>query len=158
MAVRNGKPEVDRQRRALRALARASSVLERSSSELSLPHYRVLSAIASGQARASQIAEKLALGRPAISAAVNSLCDRGLLNRSEVEGDQRAVTLRLTTKGEQLLESVEAGMLDRMADLYRRTPDGERLVESLIWLGQAVDDRRTERTAHQGGTGARSGR
>jgi DNA-binding MarR family transcriptional regulator len=157
MAAPDSKSRLDQERLALRALARASSVLERSSSELSLAHYRVLSAIASGQERASQIAGKLALGRPAISAAVNSLTDRGLVIRSEVEGDQRASTLGLTAKGEHLLESVEAGMLDRMADLYRRTPDGERLIESLIWLGQAVDDRRAERHMSQDRPGARSG-
>lgn len=132
-------------RQAVRALARASSVLERSSRELSLAHYRVLSSIASGDERASEIAAKLALGRPAISTAVNSLCERGLLARSEVEGDQRAVSLRLTERGEQLLEAVEAEMLARMEDLCRRTPDGDRLIESLVWLGRAVDDRRAER-------------
>src|SRR5579875_3572176 len=62
-----------RETEAVRALARASSVLERSSSELNLAHYRVLSAIASGQERASHVAARLALGRPAVSAAVESL-------------------------------------------------------------------------------------
>jgi DNA-binding MarR family transcriptional regulator len=58
---------------AVRSLARASSVLERSSPLLSLAHYRVLAAIAQGDERASNIARKLAIGKPTVSVAVESL-------------------------------------------------------------------------------------
>jgi len=145
---------VDTEIEAIRALARASSVLERSSNELSLGHYRVLSAIASGQERASQVATKLALGRPAVSAAVESLCERGLVTRSEVDEDHRAVTLRLTGEGSKLLTRVEDEMRERIRDLCRRTPDGDRLLEALVWLGRAVDERRAESLARR----ARGGR
>jgi DNA-binding MarR family transcriptional regulator len=84
---------------AVRALARASRVLERASGELSLAHYRVLSAIASGDERASRVASRLAIGKPTISAAVDTLCQRGLLLRSDVDGDQRVASLRLTSEG-----------------------------------------------------------
>jgi DNA-binding MarR family transcriptional regulator len=134
---------------AVRALARASSVLERSSNELSLGHYRVLSAIASGEERASNVAARLALGRPAVSAAVESLCERGLLARFEVDGDHRAITLRLTSEGEQLLARVEGEMRARLRDLAGRTPDGDRMLESLAWLGQAIDEWRSERWARK---------
>jgi DNA-binding MarR family transcriptional regulator len=134
---------------AVRALARASSVLERSSNELSLGHYRVLSAIASGEERASHVAARLALGRPAVSAAVESLCERGLLARFEVDGDHRAVTLRLTSAGEELLARVEGEMRARIRDLAGRTPDGDRMLESLVWLGRAIDEWRSERRAQK---------
>jgi DNA-binding MarR family transcriptional regulator len=134
---------------AVRALARASSVLERSSNELSLGHYRVLSAIASGEERASHVAARLALGRPAVSAAVESLCERGLLARFEVDGDHRAVTLRLTGAGEELLARVEGEMRARIRDLAGRTPDGDRMLESLVWLGRAIDEWRSERRAQK---------
>ncbi|HXP55922.1 MAG TPA: MarR family winged helix-turn-helix transcriptional regulator [Streptosporangiaceae bacterium] len=142
---------MDAEVEAVRALARASSVLERSSDELSLGHYRVLSAIASGQERASHVAARLALGRPAVSAAVESLCERGLVARFEVDGDHRAVTLRLTGEGEQLLGRVEGEMRGRLRDLAVRTPDGDRLLESLVWLGQAIDEWRSERRAQKTG-------
>ena len=141
----------DAELEAVRALARASSVLDRSSAELSLGHYRVLSAVASGQERASQVAARLALGKPAVSAAVESLCERGLLARSESDEDHRAVTLRLTGDGEQVLGRVEAEMTERIRDLCRRTPDGDRLLESLVWLGQAIDEWRSERRAQKTG-------
>jgi DNA-binding MarR family transcriptional regulator len=138
---------MDPQTEAIRALARAATVLERSSSELSLAHYRVLSSIASGQERASHVARNLALGKPAVSAAVDSLRKRGLIERLEVDGDQRAATLRLTGDGQRLLAEVEDEMRQRLRDLCGRTPDAERMLEALVWLGRALDDRRAERSA-----------
>src|SRR5579875_679265 len=121
---------MDRERslEAVRALARASSVLERASSDLSLAHYRVLSAIAAGDHRATRIAAKLAIGKPAVSATVESLRQRGLLLTSGVEGDNRATALTLTPEGEALLQQVEGSLLERMDDLCARTPDGATLI------------------------------
>jgi DNA-binding MarR family transcriptional regulator len=144
---------VDAEIEAVRALARASSVLEKSSDDLSLGHYRVLCAVASGQERASQVAARLALGRPAVSAAVESLCERGLLTRSEVDEDRRAVILRLTSAGSELLARVEGEMRERIRDLCRRTPDGDRLLEALVWLGRAIDERRAESRARRAAGG-----
>src|ERR1700722_17505994 len=124
---------------AVRALSRASRLLERASGELSLSHYRVLSAIASGDERASRIAARLAVGKPTISATVDSLCQRGLLVRSTVKGDHRAAALRLTRQGAAVLSRVEAEMVARLEGLCSRTPDGGRLIESLVWLGGAIE-------------------
>ncbi len=132
---------------AVRALARASRVLERATGELSLAHYRVLAAVASGEERASRLAGRLALGRPAISAAVDSLCQRGLLERVEVEGDARGVALSLSARGRQVLDQAETEMVRRLQDLAGRTPDPERLLESLAWLGPAIDQVHHERRA-----------
>ena len=75
----------------MRALARASRLLERATDELSLGHYRVLAAVAAGEERASRVASRLALGKPTVSATVESLCERGLVARARVAGDQRVV-------------------------------------------------------------------
>jgi DNA-binding MarR family transcriptional regulator len=124
--------------------------LERASGELSLSHYRVLSAIASGDERASRVAARLAVGKPTISATVESLYQRGLLVRSTVEGDHRAAALRLTAPGEAMLARVEAEMVARLEDLGSRTPDGGRLIESLVWLGDAIEADAAERQVHRG--------
>jgi DNA-binding MarR family transcriptional regulator len=132
---------------AVRALARASRILERATGELSLAHYRVLAAVASGEERASRVAARLALGRPAISAAVDSLGQRGLLERVEVDGDARAAALTLTEAGRRVLEEAETEMVRRIEDLAARTPDSDRLLESLAWLGPAIDQVHDERRA-----------
>jgi DNA-binding MarR family transcriptional regulator len=134
---------------AVRALARATRVLERASGELSLAHYRVLSAIASGDERASRVANRLAIGKPTVSAAVEALAQRGLLIRSAVDGDQRVAVLHLTPEGEALLARVEAEMIRRIDDLSGRTPDPDRLMESLVWLGAAIDDWQAQRAAER---------
>lgn len=110
-----------------------------------MAHYRVLAAIASGDERASRVAQRLAIGRPTISAAVDALSQRGLLSRRTVEGDQRATALHLTEEGAALLARVEAAMVERLEALAMRTPDGSQLVRTLIWLGGAIDEVQAER-------------
>lgn len=138
-------PDRARAVEAVRALARASSVLERVTGEVSLAHYRVLSAIASGDERASRIARKLAVGKPTVSAAVDALVQRNLLQRSSAAGDQRAVDIRLTPEGVALLLRVESAMIGRLDELCARTPDPAALVEALTWLGAALDARAVDR-------------
>jgi DNA-binding MarR family transcriptional regulator len=139
----------------IRALARVSSFLERSSTELSLAHYRVLSAIASGDERASRIASRLALGKPAISAAVTSLCQRGLLSRVDVEGDLRATGLRLTPEGQALLARAETEMAARLGQVASRVADPAAVMDSLLQLASAIEEVRTERVAARAGAGGR---
>ena len=69
-------------------LSRLARILERASAELSLSHYRVLAMVSSGDGRASRLAGRLALGKPAISAAVESLVSRGLLARTDLDPDR----------------------------------------------------------------------
>jgi DNA-binding MarR family transcriptional regulator len=140
MSVRTDPDVTDPDVTAVRALARASRVLERASSDLSLAHYRVLAAVASGEQRASRVAARLALGRPTISAAVDSLGQRGLLDRVDVEGDGRGVALSVTVAGRRVLARTEAEMAARLGDLVGRTKDPRRVLEALAWLGPAIDD------------------
>jgi DNA-binding MarR family transcriptional regulator len=139
---RAGTESHSRQIEAVRALARVSRFLERASDELSLAHYRVLSAVASGDERASRVANRLSLGKPAVSAAVDALTQRGLMSRSDVKGDQRATTLSLTADGQALLSRVETEMTERLKQLSERTPDASQLLESLVWMGAAIDELR----------------
>jgi len=117
-----------------------------------LGHYRVLSAVASGEERASRVADRLAVGKPTISAAVDALAQRRLLVRTGVDGDHRVAALHLTPEGAALLSRVEAEMIRRMEDLSARTPDGSQLMESLVWLGAAIDDMQAQQAAGRRGT------
>ncbi|MBS1882921.1 MAG: winged helix-turn-helix transcriptional regulator [Actinobacteria bacterium] len=134
---------------AIRALARMARLLERSSGDLNLAHYRVLAAVAAGDERASRVAIRLALGKPTVSAAVESLCKRGLLSREDATEDRRAATLTLTPAGQAALAAVEAQMLGRLRELTDRTPDGARVLEALGQLGEALDEVADERLARR---------
>lgn len=136
---------------AVRTLARTSRMLEHACGELSLAHYRVLSAIAAGDERASRVAARLALGKPAISAHVDALCRRGLLTRTDSDEDQRVVALHLTPEGAAQLRAAEDVMTARLARVCARTPDPARVLEALEWLGSAMDEAIAELHA-RGGT------
>jgi DNA-binding MarR family transcriptional regulator len=135
---------------AVRALARLSRLLERAAPDLSPAHYRVLAAVAGGDERASRVAQRLALGKPTISASVDALCRRGLLHRDEVAGDQRAVALRLTTEGERVLAAAEAAMAARFGAVVERTTRGREAVGAVVRLGDGLDALLDEhRAAHR---------
>ena len=136
---------------AARAIVRAARLLERASDELTLPQYRILAAIASGEQRASRIAQKLALGKPAISSAVESLRQRGLIGRDQVDEDGRAAALTLTAEGRATLERVDAAMHERMGAVAAQAGDPAALLTALTALDAAIDawfcDRHVDRTA-----------
>ena len=137
---------------AVRALARASRIVERASLDLSFADYRVMSALAGGEDRASRLADRLALGKPAVSATVDSLDKRGLIVRSKVEGDNRAVALALTDEGRDVFERMQARMSRQLELLAERTPDPAGVISALAMLDAAVDaamQERREREAAQ---------
>jgi DNA-binding MarR family transcriptional regulator len=124
---------------AVQAITRVSRMLERASAELSLADFRMLSAIADGEARATRLAARLAVGKPAVSAGVDSLERRGYIERSRVEGDQRASALSLTPAGVQARQRVEAEMVRRLRALCERTEGGDQLIALLGRLDDAVE-------------------
>ncbi len=88
---------------AVRGVVRVARMLEHSSTELTLPQYRLLVMVACGDQRASKLAGRLALSKPTVTAVVDGLVERGMLLRSEVAGDRRAVDLNLTEAGRAAL-------------------------------------------------------
>jgi len=135
---------------AVQAITRASRMLERASTELSLADFRMLSAIADGEARATRLAARLAVGKPAVSAAVDSLVRRGLVERSRVDGDQRASALSMTQAGVHARTQAEAAMMLRLRALCERTEGGDELIRLLGRLGDAIEDTVSEHAALRG--------
>jgi DNA-binding MarR family transcriptional regulator len=134
---------------AVRALSRLSRIVNPGVGGLSTADYRVMSAIGSGEDRASRLAARLALGKPTISATVESLCRRGLVIRSGVPGDSRAVALALSPIGGQVLELVESRMSRQLELLCERTPDAEQVVRSLTWIAAAIEAAVLERAERE---------
>lgn len=130
---------------AVRSIARLARLFERASGGLGLAHYRVLSAVAAGEQRAARVAERLELGRPTISAAVESLSRAGLLERVAMASDQRGFELRLTAAGRTVLAAVETEMVDVLEELCEHLPAPRRAVDALASLGVALDARAARR-------------
>jgi DNA-binding MarR family transcriptional regulator len=125
---------------AVLALSRLSRIVERASDELSSADYRVMSAIAGGEARASRLASRLLLGKPTISSTVDSLSRRGLIVKSTVEGDNRAIELSLSDHGAELFSLMEGRMMRQLELLVARTPNPGQVIQSLGWLGVVIEE------------------
>ncbi len=132
---------------AARAVVRVARMLEHAATELTLPQYRLLVMVDSGDQRASQLAGRLALSKPTVTAVVEGLVERGFLARSEVSGDRRAVCLSLTGAGRRALAATDAAMGQRLATILARCPDAAAAADGLAQLAAAVNDVMAEKIA-----------
>lgn len=106
--------------------AQAASVLDRVAG-LSLGQWRIMAMVGSGTARtARDIARKSILDPAAISRAVRSLEQDGLLTSSRTDADRRVVTLTLTPAGFQTFENTLPRMQARQDALLDALDPGER--------------------------------
>jgi DNA-binding MarR family transcriptional regulator len=132
---------------AVLTLARLARLLERACTELTLSQYRLLAMIADGAERASQLAGRLALTKPTVSATIDTLVERTLLTRETVDGDRRALRLQLTTGGRAALVVAESAMRARLDDVLAHVDDTDAVHAALAQLHAALDVRRDERRA-----------
>ena len=128
-------------------LARLARMLERACTDLTLAQYRLLAMIAGGAERASLIAGQLALTKPTVSATIDTLVERGLVTRTTVDDDRRALRLQVTTEGHTALLAAEAAMRERLDDVLARVDDDDAVRASLAQLHAALDERRAQRRA-----------
>src|SRR5580692_5204919 len=85
--------------------------------DLSLPQYRILGLLTEGSAVSSALAERLAVRPPSITAVVDGLVSRGLVERKHAEDDRRRVAHVLTAKGEKLLALANEAVDFRLAGI-----------------------------------------
>ena len=123
------------------AVARLARYLERACTDLTLAQYRVLALVADGERHASRVAQALALGKPSVSASVETLAERGLLTRAPAGHDRRATELAVTTDGRRALHATEAAMRARLDDLLTHD-DAEVVADALARVQRALDARR----------------
>ncbi len=136
---------------AVLTLARLARLLERACTELTLSQYRLLAMIADGAERASQIAGRLALTKPTVSATIDTLVERGLVTRAVADDDRRALRLQITAEGRAVIGAAERGMRERLDDLLTHVADPEAVHSALAQLGDALDERREQRRAAREG-------
>lgn len=82
--------------------------------DLSLPQYRVLGFLSDGEAGSSRMAEKLAVSPPSITAVVDGLVAKGLVERRADPSDRRRLPLSLTDKGATVLAEADASVHERL--------------------------------------------
>jgi DNA-binding MarR family transcriptional regulator len=135
--------------RIARVVARLARVVERASAsgDLSLPQYRVLATVTEGDERASLLASRLALAKPTITAVVDGLVERGLIERCDVAGDRRAVRLHITAAGRKALRTAEEAIDGALEALFARLDSPAETIEGLIALEGALNEAAARRQA-----------
>ncbi len=129
--------------RAARALALAARSLERATAarDLTLAQYRVLALVAAGDERSSLLADRLAVAKPTITAVVDGLVERGLVERSTVHGDRRSIRLALTKQGTAALRGVEKEMSETLERILAHASDRDAVLRALADLDDALAER-----------------
>lgn len=106
----------------------------------------------SGDERASQLAERLAVAKPTVTAVVDGLVERGYLRRTPVPGDRRAMQIVTTPAGRRALRACEAAMGQRLQAVLDGMDSPDEALSALAALGDAVDGLWGERLRAGGGT------
>ncbi len=133
--------------RAARALALAARALERAAGtrDLTLAQYRVLALVAAGDERSSLLADRLSVAKPTITAVVDGLVERGLIERTSVTGDRRSIRISLTKAGVHGLRAAEKEMSETLERILSEARDPAAVVAALGDLDDALAARSAAR-------------
>ena len=104
---------------AARAVARLAKQVEVAIGplDLSLPQYRVLALLGEGSTASSVLARRLAVSPPSVTAVVDGLVARGLVERQADPEDRRRLTLLLTREGKRVLAAADAAAEARLEEI-----------------------------------------
>ena len=120
--------------------------------DLTLPQYRVLGILAEGAAAASGLADRLAVRRPSITALIDGLVARGLVDRRQEDADRRRVALRLTDDGIRTLAEADRAVDDYLVSIagHLNDKDEAMALRSLeLWARAMTESRQGPREVAQ---------
>ncbi len=127
---------------AARAAARLARHIEVALGEveLSMPQYRILALLTRGTAAASVLADNLSVSRPSVTALVDGLISRRLVERHGDPEDRRKVHHQLTPKGRRVLRRGDMAIAEKLNEIVAHAPDGAQpALEALLVWSAALD-------------------
>jgi len=104
--------------------------------DLSLPQYRILGLLDEHSEVSSVLAERLAVRPPTVTAVVDGLVTRGLVERRPVEGDRRRVGHVLTPEGLTILHEADAAIEARLVVVTDAMGDADAAEEAFAGLAR----------------------
>lgn len=117
--------------------------------DLTTAQYRALVQLGEGAEASSSLAAKLAVSRPTVTAVVEGLVQRGLVDRWHSDEDRRRVSVSLTEAGRQALAQADVVVGEKLAELlavvsHRRA---EQAVNGITQWGKAMDANKARKRA-----------
>ena len=95
--------------------------------ELSLSQYQLIAALREGpEARIGELAESAGVAPPTATRMLDGLERDGIVSREHAEDDRRAVIVRLTARGRELLEQKQARVVEKRRALFASLSAEER--------------------------------
>jgi long-chain acyl-CoA synthetase len=115
--------------------------------DLSMPQYRVLAILAGGSAAASGLAKSLDVRPPSVTALIDGLVARGLVDRRQEDNDRRRVELRITKEGTRLVADADRVVNEQLTHIagYLPSKDEVMALRSLELWGRALSEAREAR-------------
>ena len=104
---------------------------------LTLTQLRLLLRLAEGTKRTSDLAEELEVTAATVSAAIDGLVRRGLVERLERGDDRRTVPLRATARGQTVVAEARAREEAALVELWGALRPGERRALAVALRGLA---------------------
>ena len=109
--------------------------------------------LAAGDAQASIMADHLAVSRPSVTAVVDGLVARGLVDRRHDNHDRRRVGHSITEEGRRLLDAADATLdqtLDEILDYSTGAAARRIALQGFAAWEEALDAKRAARKAEKG--------
>jgi long-chain acyl-CoA synthetase len=115
--------------------------------DLTLPQYRVLAILADGSEAASGLAERLAVRPPSVTAVIDGLVTRGLVDRRQEDSDRRRVALRITEEGACVVTAADRAVDEQLCAIagHLSVKDRGTALRSLELWGRALASTREAR-------------
>jgi len=111
--------------------------------DTTLPRFDVMAALyrAEKGLNMSELSGVLRVSNGNVTGIVDRLVDDGLIVRIPVEGDRRAMIVRLTKKGRAHFSDLAAAHEDWVSELLRsvEVPEAEKLIAHLAAIGRQLD-------------------
>jgi long-chain acyl-CoA synthetase len=120
--------------------------------DLSTAQYRTLTQLGDGAEASSSLAAKLAVSRPSVTAVVEGLVERGLVDRRHSDQDRRRVSVNLTEPGRQVLAQADEVVSAKLADLLTGLSPRQaaQAVTGITQWGKAMDANKARKHATAG--------
>jgi DNA-binding MarR family transcriptional regulator len=110
----------------------------------------VLGLLSGGDERATELAARLAVTKPTLTALIDGLVERGLVVRETSDGDRRAVRLSITPAGRAAASAAGASLRVVLDDVLGRCADPDAVLAALDDVRRALDARWAERVGARG--------